>query len=248
MPSHQVLWLPALLLLVVVAVACSGPSTPSTPRPTYTPYPTFTPAPTAIPRPTCTPYPTFTLVPTPPSTIEYFKSGIGEYFLGRTLVAFERGIEQFEAGEFQAGVASFKEAQRYHDKPSAVLENRIGLAYQYWGIYDLAIDHYSNAIAIRDNALDRVNRSLVYLEQSQCDMAIADAKAALTMEPETTSGFHTDVEANVVLANCYQYYGDYMAALQHLDASIAIGEEHHYEEATLMNAQAWRDELGLMIE
>ena len=157
-------------------------------------------------------------------------------------------MEQFEAGEFQSAVASLKEAQRYHDKPSPVLENRIGMVYDYWGIYDLAIEHYSSAIAIKDDALDRVNRSQSYLAQSQCDMAIADAKAALTMEPETTPGFHTDVEANVVLATCHQTYGDYMAALQHLDAGIAIGEEHHYEEAHLMNMRAWRDELGLMIE
>ena len=236
------------ILAIVVAVACSGPSTPSTPRPTYTPYPTFTPAPTAIPRPTYTPYPTFTPVPTPPSTIAIFESETVEYFLGRTQIALERAIEQFEAGEFQAAVASFKEAQRYHGKPSAVLENRIGLAYIFWQVYDLAIEHFSNAIAIRDNALDRVNRSTTYLEQSQCGMAITDAKAALTMEPETAPGFHTDVEANVVLANCHEYYGDYMAALQHLEAGIAIGEEHHYEEATLMNARAWRDELRLMIE
>ena len=228
MLSRQILWLPALLLLL--AVACSGLAIPSTPRPTYTPYPTFTP------------------VPTPASTIEYFETGVGEYFTDRTAIAFDRGREQFKAGEFQSAVASFKEAQQYHDKPSTVLENRIGLAYDYWGLYDLAIEHYSNAIAIEDDALDRLNRSRAYVEQSQCDMAIADAKAALTMEPETIRGFHTDVEANVVLVTCYQYYGDYMAALQHLDAGIAIGEEHHYEEANLIKMRAWRDELGLMIE
>ena len=42
-------------------------------------------------------------------------------------------------------------------------------------------------------------------------------------------------------------YREWVGTLN-LEAGIAIGEEHHYEEATLMNAQAWRDELGLMIE
>ena len=51
-----------------------------------------------------------------------------------------------------------------------------------------------------------------------------------------------------MLATCHQTYGDYMAALQHLDASIAIREEHHYEEAGLMDARVWRDQLELMIE
>ena len=86
------------------------------------------------------------------------------------------------------------------------------------------------------------------MDISQCDMAILDAKTALTMEPETGPGWHTDVLANIILANCHGYYGDYMAALQHLEAAIAIGEEHLYEEATLIDVRAWRDKLRREIE
>ena len=60
-----------------------------------------------------------------------------------------------------------------------------------------------------------------------------DAKTALTLEPMSTTGLHTDVEANAVLASCYAYAGDTLAALQHIDAAIVIAEGHYPEEDLL---------------
>ena len=228
------------ILALIAAVACGGPSTSPTPRPTYTPYPTFTPAPTATPQPIYTPSPA---TPTPPSTPDYFELESGEWFRGKAWDAFERGAAQFDAGEFQAAISSYKEAQRHHNKPSAVLENRIAFAYEFLEQFSLAIEHYSNAIGIKDTALYRVNRSWLYLNNSQCALAILDAKAALTMEPETALGVHTDVSANMVLADCYDYVANYMTALQHLEAAIAIAEEHQYDEVVMANMRLWRDEL-----
>ena len=250
-------WASAWLLsfLVVLSVACAT-QVESTPRPTYTPYATFTPAPTATLQPIYTPYPTFTpvLAPSPPtsmtaSTTEYFESEIfEEYFRGRTQDAVERGIAEFEAGAFGDAIVSFKEAQRHHGRPSGVLENRIALAYQFWQRYYLAIEHYSNAIAIRDSTVNRVNRSQSYVEIGQCSLAITDAQVALTMEPDIHPGLHTDVEANIVLATCYEYAANYMAALQHLEAAIAIAEEHQYDEALIADGRLWRDALKQAIE
>ncbi len=214
------------ILSLIVAVACSGPATPPTLRPTYTPYPTFTPMPPSTPE-----YP------------EYVEFANEEYFRGEASDAYERGTEQFEVGEFQAAITSFKEAQRHYGKPSATLENKIALAYYFLQRYSLAIEHFSNSIAIEDNPLDRTNRGWAYVSNFQCDMAIPDAKAALTMEPTTSPGFHTDVEANVTLATCYEYASNYMAALQHIDAAIAIGEEHQYGEAAIIRWTAWRDRI-----
>ena len=249
------------LLFLVVVVACSGPSAPPTPRPTYTPYPTFTPMPSPTPRPTYTPYPTFTPMPSPtplvmaqttpmpPSPPEYLESEMFiEYFSGRTKDAVEKGIAQFEVGEFGDAIVSFKEAQEHHGKPSAVLENRIALAYKFWQRHYLAIEHYSNSIAIRDGTLNRVGRSQSYVETDQCGLAILDAQLALTMEPEIYPGMHTDVEANLTLAYCYEYAGNYMAALQHLEAAIAIAEEHQYDEALIADGRLWRDALKQAIE
>ena len=51
-------------------------------------------------------------------------------------------------------------------------------------MYDRAIEHYSNSIAISESFIDRVNRALSYVEFGRCGLAIEDAKTALTLEPE----------------------------------------------------------------
>ena len=144
------------------------------------------------------------------------------------LAAAEEGINLVRAGEFEAGIERLKEAQQLHGEPSAVLENWIGLAYDGLGLYALSIVHYSNALAVRDSALDRVNRATAYWKSGQCELAIEDAQTALTMEPQGAPGHHTDVGANVVLTSCHYENGDFNAALQHLDAAIALAKEHSY--------------------
>ncbi len=59
-----------VIVLLLLAIACSAPvSVPtSTPLPTYTPYPTATPQPTYTPYPTPTPAPTATPTPEPTAT------------------------------------------------------------------------------------------------------------------------------------------------------------------------------------
>ena len=112
------------------------------------------------------------------------------------------------------------------------------------GEYDLAIQHLSKAIEIDDATIDRVNRSLAYLHAGQCDAAVRDAKgAALATAPQSVVGFHTDAAANNLLADCYELEGDFLSALQHLEAAIAIVEENSYPESDLEPLRMWLDDL-----
>ena len=87
---------------------------------------------------------------------------------------------------------------------------------------------HSNAIYINDDAVNRTNRAISYIDNAQCEPAIRDAQAALAKEPSTGEGYSTDVEANFALAWCYYEQGKYLQALQHADAAIAISENHQY--------------------
>ena len=177
-----------------------------------------------------------------PSTLDYYELGAKEEFRGRAWRSVKKGLELYKAGEYLAAIDSYKEAQQHHAKSSVNLENQIGIAYGDLGMYNLAIEHFSNAIGIKDTARDRVNRALNYFQDDQCNMAILDAQVALSLEPQFVLGFHTDAEANIVLAACYEY-GDNPAALQHLDAAIDIAEENEYEATVIRDLIVWRDEL-----
>ena len=227
------------VIILAAAVACTAPESTPTPRPTYTPYPTYTPAATATPRPTYTPYPASAAASGDFTVTEV--EGSTEWLFGAALTAYEKGQEQFANGEYEAAIASFKAAQRHRDKPSEVLENYIGLAYDALGQYDMAIVHHSNAIDINDDAVNRVNRAVSYLDDLQYEPAISDAQAALQKAPETGEGYNTDAEANFVLAWCYYEQGKYLRALQHADAAIAITNDHQYAESEVVLMTELRD-------
>ena len=100
----------------------------------------------------------------------------------------------------------------------------------------LAIDHFSKALAIEDDAVDRVNRSQAYLQMSRCAEAATDAESALSLEPRMGVGYHTSAEAFSILASCHAYNGDFEVAAQHLETAIALAEQHQYpaEELAMM--------------
>lgn len=229
----------AVIIIFAAAVACAAPGDAPTPRPTYTPYPTYTPAATATPRPTYTPYPN-SAVASGDFTVAEVDGSTGWIF-GAAADAYARGQEQFSNGEYEAAIASFKEAKRRLGKPSDVLESRIGVSYDALERYDIAIVHHSNAIAISDDAVNRVNRAISYFNNSQCDLAIIDAKGALGKEHTSGEGYSTDAEANFVLAWCYSVQGKYLQALQHADAGIAIANDYQYAEYYIAIMTGLRD-------
>lgn len=229
------------IIVLTAAVACALPEDAPTPRPTYTPYPTYTPTPVAAatPRPTYTPYPTNAAATGDFAVAEV--DGSAEWLFGAAATAYDKGQEQFANGEYEAAIASFKEAQRHRGKPSEVLESWIGLAYDALEQYDIAIVHHSNAIAINDDAINRTNRAGSYIDNAQCGLAIRDAQAALAKEPATGEGFSTDAEANTILAFCYYEQSKYLQALQHADAGIKIANDHQYAVSEIVLMIELRD-------
>ena len=96
--------------------------------------------------------------------------------------------------------------------------------------------------------MDRVNRGSSFVETDQCEPAIEDAKAALTMEPIKEDEFHTDSEANIILAGCYAQKGDYLIALQHTDASLEIAKENHYPSEELETRTLTRELIQAVLD
>ena len=229
-----------LLTLTLACTALLGEA--PTPRPTYTPYPTQTPvAPVA--------QVTSDVPPTPTISPERFgRAGKNEWFSGNTAKALGRGEEAFAQGKYQEALHGFLEAQRLHGAPSLVLQNWIGNSYQATGQNDKAIKHYTNAIAIEDDAVNRTNRGSLYQQTGQCAMAIDDAKAALAMEPAIGDGSHTDVEANLILSQCYVEQGDNLAALQHADAAYALATEHNVRTERIEEIRDNREAVQLILE
>ena len=146
----------------------------------------------------------------------------GEWFYGKAAETLGQADEALKRGDYQEAIKKYTETQRYHGKPSAVAESKIGLSYAGLGKNATAIRHLSKAIEIEDSALHRNNRGDIYMISGQCDRASEDARAALAMEPIKEDGFHTDVEANLILGICNYRQGQYMLALQHTESAIEI--------------------------
>ena len=209
-PMKKPLLFAAVIAALILACAGGAPTLEPTLRPTYTPYPT-------------------------PTSQEITTPAIGEMqrFFGDTGAAVERAQAAYDRGEYEEAIISFREAQALHGKPSAVLENRLALAYQGAGQNDLAVAHFSNAIALDNAAVDRVGRAFSYFIDGRCEEAIDDAQMALALEPQLAGGYHSDAESNAVLASCYFAQGDLLLALQHIEAAIEIAELHQYSTPDL---------------
>ena len=253
--------------LLTLATACSALTGTPTPRPTYTPYPTYTPVPplplgttSALPTPVAfsqadpTGVPllelgTTSALPTPTISPDRFREvGKGQQFFGDTWLEFEKARQAFGEGRYQDALEGFLEAQLLHGEPSGVIQNWIGNSYRALGQSEAAIQHFTNAIQIEDDPVDRVNRGLSFIETGRCEPAIEDAKAALTMERITGDGYHTDAEANHILASCYAQQGDYLLALQHAEAALEIAEENHYSGEELEAVSLTRETIQAVLD
>ena len=192
-----------------------------------------------LPIPTIRALPGAFSTPEPTQEPKYHRLGDDEYFSELAFAKIEEGDELRNNGDYEEAIKSYKQALIYHGEPSAVLENRMGLAYRALEQYGLAILHFSNAIRISDSSVDRVNRSRAYVADNQCDEAIADAKAALTLEPKFAVGIHTDVVANRILSDCYFWDEEYLLSLQHIEAALNIAREHGYsaEDIAIMEEE-----------
>ena len=223
--------------LLALATACSLTLTGTpTPKPTHTPVP-------LIPAGTTSALPTPTISPE-----RFMRAGKSQRFRGETAAALGRGEEAFAQAQYQAALEGFLETQHLHGEPSAVLQSWIGHSYKALGQHNQAIQHYTNAIELEDRAVNRTNRGILYKETGQCSLAIEDAKAALTMEPATGEGSHTDIEANIILVGCYIQQGNNLSALQHADAAYALATKHNVRAERAEGIRKQREAIQLILE
>ena len=169
-------------------------------------------------------------------------------FFGDTWLEIEKAKQAFYQGRYQDALEGFLEAQRLHGEPSVVLQSFIGNSYRALGQNEATIHHFTNALEVKDNPTDRINRGTLYMETGQCSPAIEDAKAALTMEPDAGEGIHTDAEANYILAICYAQQSDYLLALQHAEIAPEIAEENHYTAIDLETMSLTKESIQAVLD
>ena len=217
-------------------------TTPPPPPPTATTRPVHAPRSTQkVPAPPTTPYSTPS--PKPPNAVtqgqvQFIEVGGNDSFSGQAATEFEKGKDLLKQENYHAALQAFQAAQVHHGKPSSVLENQIGMAFRRLDDHQQAIDHFTKAIEIKDNPVGRVNRSLSYIETSQCPLTFQDAKRALDMEPKSAEGFHTHAEAHAALSTCHLMTGDNANAIEHAKAALSLMEENNYSAAALATAHA----------
>ena len=151
-----------------------------------------------------------------------------DFFLLPAAAAYEQGVEKFNEGNYLEAIQSLEAAQDHHGKLSTVLQSWLGVSYQSLEKHDQAITHFTEAIEIKDSAVDRLNRSLSYMLTDRCPLAVDDAKASLALPPHQEDGYHSEVEANVVLAECYASANDYRLANVHAEAALNGAISHDY--------------------
>ena len=138
-----------------------------------------------------------------------------------------RGDPALGIFHLKTGLEVAKE-NRYSSGDMAVTHVMIGDGQSSNEKYTEAIEHYSKAIALEDTAEARVGRASAYWSIQDCTTANIDSRQALTLPPVAWSQYHSDAEANTVLAICYYRKGELQPALQHADAAQQIMRENGY--------------------
>ena len=214
---------------VILVFPTATPEGYTAPRPTATlpAWPTAEPWPTATPRPWPTSTPVWqapTLMPTPNAEEEvaFTWSGKTEYFPVDVWTAADTARELMERGLYEQAISEYQRAISLHDKPSAVLENNLGLAYSQTGDHESAIHHYSRAIATEDDPVTRSNRAISYQNTGRCDLAKPDAEATLGWEDNREDGISLHQEAHYVLFQCHKQEADTSQAIYHFDQFLKI--------------------------
>ena len=217
--------------LPVLAVKPTSTSTPPPPSTAAPPTETATTVHDRQPTPTTRPTaPTATAT----SRAQPRAPKSGNEFSGPAAAMLEQGRELFKQQDYRAAAEAFATAQLRHGKPSQILENQTGMALRRLEDHPQDIVHFTKAIELRDNPVDRIERALSFMATRQCANALQDASRALAMQPESTDGFHTGAAAHVVLSTCNLRAGDAARAVKHAKAAIAAieGENHPAERLT----------------
>ena len=116
------------------------------------------------------------------------------------------GVGHFNKGDYDAALASFKEAIRLN--PDLFLAHyNLGVTYGQKGQWDASIDSFKEAIRLKpDDARGHFNLGLLYGQKGQWDASIDSFKEVIRLQPDVAV-------AHYRLGNAYVGKGDRKAAL-----------------------------------
>jgi regulator of sirC expression with transglutaminase-like and TPR domain len=139
-----------------------------------------------------------------------------------------RGEQAIQEGNLEAALAKYQALRELiPDDPEAYL--RQGALYQVLDREEEAAQAFAYAQALlADQTEFFVQRGMIYLELGQLEFAQADAKEALSLNPESAMAY-------LILASVYESWGQMSKAIDHLE-----------QAATLANAQG-NDDLYVLI-
>ena len=157
-------------------------------------------------------------------------------------------FEYAQAIEHLQNYAAIAQDNDYSRPKIAASYTYIGWAHHDAGDLSSAIAATSQAVNLDDTAYARATRAFFYKVSNDCPSAIADANHALGLPPVQSPGYHSDVEANFVLATCYSEIHEYTLAFQHAEATLSIARAHNHHPDDIqiysISVQSIRDNLG----
>ena len=186
--------------------------------------------------------------PTPLPTQALHRTGPDTWLSGEAAVLARQGDELFAAGQFTEAIAKYRAAQEHLDQPNQVLHSSLGLSFRALDKLDEALQQFTAALDIHDNSSDRNNRAMVYLLTNRCPEAQTDAQASLDMEPAIGQGFHSDIEALVILAECRMRLGHYDQALEYGNRALDLALEQNVRPARVNDLSTFLAQLDAIAQ
>ena len=127
------------------------------------------------------------------------------------------------------------EANNYSAEEMAKIHAAAGDSYTQEKLYAHAIEHYSRAIKLDDNAEVTVNRAWTHRITQNCNSALTDAGEAIKLPPVSRPGYHSSAEAYWIFVVCLGEAD--RRVTQHVETALRLMEENGYsvEEIALYN-------------
>ena len=151
-----------------------------------------------------------------------------DFLLGYASEDFEIGVAHFYGGRYPEAIVAFQSAKQHHGKPSGLILHMLARSYISTGDFDSGTYHFSGAIEVRDDAVNRVWRALHYSTIGDCDKGVDDAYAALSRKPYMEFGYHTTVEAFLIIADCQTFYGQFEGDPTDIEEARILARENGY--------------------
>ncbi len=132
------------------------------------------------------------------------EDSFSEEFSGQAALEFDRGDSLLGAGDLNGAILAYMAAEELYGQPSAALQNMIGKVYEAYGNHESAVGRFTNAVAIVDHPVLRVNRASSLLELRQCSAAVEDAEWLLETDDSPLPDSSTHFAAHFVMVRCHE--------------------------------------------